>query len=301
MTLKIGTRRSKLALWQANHVKSVLETAWPDLQCELVEFVTKGDKVLDKPLPEIGGKGLFTQELEAALLESRVDIAVHSLKDLPVENPAGITLGAVGKRADARDVMIGRCIEDLPQGAVVGTSSLRRASQLKTQRRDLKIESIRGNVPTRIRKCEEGQYDAIVLAAAGVLRLELVEKVAEYLSVETMLPAPGQAALGIQCRQDDVDTLRYLSAIHHAVTHSCVTAERAFLSALGGGCAVPVAAYAVYDAGTIKMTGCVSHPAGTSVVRVAGQGIDPFDLGQRLAEQALAKGAGKILESVKGS
>ncbi len=301
MILKLGTRRSKLALWQTHHIKTALEAAWSDLQCEVVEFVTKGDKVLDKPLPEIGGKGLFTQELEAALLDGRVDIAVHSLKDLPVENPDGITLGAIGKRANPADVLIGSTLADLAQGAIVGTSSLRRGAQLKAQRPDLEIQSIRGNVPTRIRKCEVGQYAAIVLAAAGVERLDMHAHIAEYLDLNTMLPAPGQAAIGIQCRAGDAATLNALSVIDHAATRACVTAERVFLHALGGGCAVPVAAYATQHDDQLTLVGAVYHPDGTQSLTATATGTDAIALGNAVAQDVLAQGAGEILAEVKGN
>jgi hydroxymethylbilane synthase len=295
-TLTIGSRVSKLAMWQTNHIIDLLRKAFPQLDCKTEPFVTKGDKTLDQPLPEIGGKGLFTWELESALRDGRIDIAVHSLKDLPVENAEGLTLGAIVGRADVRDLLIGnRRLIDLPLGAIVGTSSLRRQAQLRHLRPDLEVRSIRGNVQTRIRKVQEGQYDATVLAAAGVIRLGLEEHIAEWLSLETMLPAPGQGALGIQCRADDTETLALLSKINCADVETAVTAERTFLNHLNGGCATPVGAYAVIKSGKLHLTGLVSDPNGTRYVRVSGYGEDGIALGRKLAIQALADGAGDIL------
>lgn len=297
----IGTRTSNLALWQTRHIMGLLEQNWPDVTCRTESFVTQGDKTLNKPLPQIGGKGLFTQELEQALLDGRIHLAVHSLKDLPVENSPGLTLGAIVGRADVRDVLIaenGRTLETLPQGAVVGTSSLRRQSQLRRRRPDLDVRSIRGNVETRIRKVHEGQYNATVLAAAGVTRLGLEANVAEWLPLETMLPAPGQGALAVQCRADDAETLRLLAAVHQPAVAAAVTAERAFLHALGGGCATPVAAYAVMENNRLQLTGYVGAVDGTNVVTVTGSGIDSEELGQTLAQEAIAEGAAEILAYV---
>ena len=295
-TLTIGSRVSKLAMWQTNHIIDSLRDAFPKLDCKTEPFVTKGDKTLDQPLPEIGGKGLFTWELETALRDDRIDIAVHSLKDLPVENADGLTLGAIVGRADVRDLIIGNSrLVDLPLGAIVGTSSLRRQAQLRRLRPDLEVRSIRGNVQTRIRKVHEGQYDATVLAAAGVIRLGLEEHIAEWLSLDTMLPAPGQGALGIQCRADDAETLALLGKIHCADVETSVTAERTFLNHLNGGCATPVGAYAVMKGDKLHLTGLVSDPNGTRHVRVSGYGQDGASLGRKLAEQALADGAGDIL------
>src|SRR5512143_2027256 len=251
-TLTIGTRGSALARWQADWVQSRLKAAWPELRCDIKLFQTSGDKILDKPLPEIGGKGLFTEELENALRSGEIDIAVHSLKDLPIDHAAGLTIGAIGEREDPRDVLISRqyhTLVNLPQGARIGTSSLRRSAQLLAARPDLTILALRGNVDTRIRKAQQGangasDYDAIVLAAAGVLRLGFGLHISEYLSFEVMLPAPGQGAVAVQCRADDQRTIDLLHPIDHAPTRSAVTAERAFLNGLGGGCSAPVAAYA---------------------------------------------------------
>ncbi len=295
----IGTRTSNLALWQTQHIISLLTQAWPGITCRTKSYLTQGDKTLDKPLPLIGGKGLFTQELEQALLDGRIHLAVHSLKDLPVEDSPGLTLGAIVGRADVRDVLIaadGRTLATLPRGAVIGTSSLRRQSQLRRQRPDLDVRSIRGNVETRIRKVQEGQYDATVLAAAGVTRLGLEQYVAEWLPLEIMLPAPGQGALAVQCRADDTDTLELLASIHQPEVAAAVTAERAFLHALGGGCATPVAAYGVWKDGRIDLIGYVGAVNGETMVQVRGSGEEPEALGQELAREAMAEGAAEILD-----
>lgn len=308
MRLIFATRPSALALWQTRWVIAALQTAHPGLQCEEKIITTQGDRVLDKPLPEIGGKGLFTQELEHELLTGAVHCAVHSLKDLPVENPAGLTVGCIPARAEVRDALVcgggptGRPtgLGNLPANAVVGTSSPRRAAQLLAQRPDLQIQSLRGNVDTRLRKALEGQYDAIVLAGAGLTRLGLAEHATEWLPLEIMLPAPGQGALAVQCRADDLSTLRLLAALEDDSTRKAVTAERAFLSGLGGGCAVPVAAYAQMRRNEIKsdeieLTGLVISLDGKKAVRVSGDGLDAEALGTKLAQQALAQGAKEVL------
>ncbi len=293
-TLILGTRGSALARWQTEWVQARLTAAWPELRCELRLFQTSGDKDLNKPLPEIGGKGLFTEELENALRSSEIDIAVHSLKDLPIDQAADLSVGAIGEREDPRDVLISRqyhTLAQLPRNARVGTSSLRRAAHLLAARPDLKILSLRGNVDTRIRKAMQGEYDAIVLAAAGVLRLGFGSHNAEYLSLEVMLPAPGQGAVAVQCRADDHDTIDLLRPVDHAPTRSAVAAERAFLDGLGGGCSVPVAAYAQAD----HLVGLVASKDGQRVIRVSGSGADPIALGSDLARQALAQGAQELL------
>lgn len=297
-TIVIGTRTSKLALWQSEKIKEILESRWPDISCRLEPFVTKGDKTLDKPLPQIGGKGLFTAELEAALKDGRIDLAVHSLKDLPSEETPGLMVGAVCLRADVRDVLIasdGRTLSDLPAGAVVGTSSLRRKAQLLAHRPDLVVRSIRGNVDTRIGKVSSGEYDAVLLAAAGVLRLGFEEKVSGWLPFSIMLPAPGQGALAVQCRVDDAATRALLDAIHEPDVSACVTAERAFLSALGGGCSLPVGAHAVMEGETIHLEGIVAAEDGQRVIRVSGSGSDPRKLGADVAQEAIAQGAEALL------
>jgi hydroxymethylbilane synthase len=300
--LIIGTRTSQLALWQTRHIIDLLAQAWPDVTSRTEPFLTHGDKTLDQPLPQIGGKGLFTQELELALLDGRIHLAVHSLKDLPVADSPGLTLGAIVGRADVRDVLIaanGRTLQTLPPGAIVGTSSLRRQSQLYRLRPDLDIRSIRGNVETRIRKVlVDGQYDATILAAAGLLRLGLEGYIADWLPLKTMLPAPGQGALAVQCRADDADTLRLLAGLHQPEVAATVIAERTFLHALGGGCATPVAAHAVVTDGRLHLTGLVGSLDGRKIVRVAGSDDDAVTLGHALARQAIAEGAAEILACV---
>ena len=295
MRLIFATRPSALARWQTQWVIRALQRVHPKLVCSEEIIVTHGDRVLDKPLPEIGGKGLFTQELEEALLSGRVDAAVHSLKDLPTEMPPGLTVGAIPQRAEVRDALVsaqGYTLETLPQAAVVGTSSLRRAAQLLAVRPDLQIRSLRGNVDTRVRKALEGQYDAIVLAGAGLTRLGLTEHVSQWLPLDVMLPAPGQGALAVQCRSDNADALRLLAVIDHAPTRAAVDAERAFLEALGGGCAVPVAAYAeVLPQGGLRLTGFVGAADGRGHWRGSLTGHAPRALGQALAEKAIAEGA----------
>jgi hydroxymethylbilane synthase len=314
-TLTVGTRGSALARWQTDWVIDRLRAAWPDLDCTIKLFQTSGDKILDKPLPEIGGKGLFTEELESALKSGEIDLAVHSLKDLPVDNVPGLTLAAIGERADARDVLISReswTLASLPHGARVGTSSLRRSAQLLAARPDLKLLPLRGNVDTRLRKALSGDYDAIVLAAAGVLRLGLGEHISEYLAFEVMLPAPGQGALAIQCRAADQATRDLLQPLEHAATRASVMAERAFLNGLGGGCSAPIAAFATFQparasaqssraghlapTSNLQLTGLVATSAGQRVIRVSDEGSDPIKLGMQLAQTALAQGAAGLIK-----
>lgn len=298
MPLIFATRPSTLARWQTGWVIRALRRARPGLVCEERLVTTQGDQRLDRPLPEIGGKGLFTQELEAELLSRRVQAAVHSLKDLPIQLGEGLVIGAVPVRAEVRDALIsaqGYSLETLPQGARVGTSSLRRAAQLLACRPDLAIESLRGNVDTRLHKAREGRYDAIVLAGAGLARLGLLEHVSQWLPLEVMLPAPGQGALAVQCRADDSDTLEILNAVEDDHTRAAITAERAFLAGLGGGCAVPVAAHAETGGPEISLTGLVAAVDGSRLIRVQGRGPDPFSLGSELARQAIAQGAAQLL------
>jgi len=299
--LIIGSRTSNLAMWQTQHIVDLLQEAWPGLTCRVEPFVTKGDRTLDQPLPQIGGKGLFTLELENALRGERIDLAIHSLKDLPVENAAGLTLGAIVGRADVRDVLVssgGRTLELLPDGAIIGTSSLRRQAQLLGANPGLDVRSIRGNVETRIRKVSEGQYDATVLAAAGVTRLGLERHISGYLSLELMLPAPGQGALAVQCRADDEATLKLLAAIHRRNVAAAVTAERSFLHHLGGGCATPVAALATVAGTGLRLTGLVLSPDGERRISVHGYGLDSWSLGAQLADEALGLGAQEILSGI---
>jgi len=302
--LIFATRPSALARWQTHWVISALQAAHPGLICEEKVITTQGDTILDKPLPEIGGKGLFTQELESELLSGAVHCAVHSLKDLPVENPAGLTIGCIPARAEVRDALIcgaytggsdSSSIAQLRAGAVVGTSSLRRAAQILAARPDVTIQSLRGNVDTRLRKALEGQYDAIVLAGAGLTRLGLEKYVTEWLSLDVMLPAPGQGALAVQCRADDAETLAVLASLEHSATRQAITAERQFLLGLGGGCSVPVAAYASVAAERIELRGLVASPDGRQLIKLSASGTDANELGERLAKQALAQGAASIL------
>ena len=308
MYLVFVTRSSALARWQTQWVIGALKSIHPGLVCEAKPITTQGDKILDKPLPEIGGKGLFTQELEAELLSGAGHCAVHSLKDLPVENPDGLTIGCMPTRADARDALVsarGYTLATLPSGASVGTSSLRRAAQLLAARPDLSIQALRGNVDTRLRKALDDQYDAIILAGAGLIRLDLTQHVTEWLQFDVMLPAPGQGALAVQCRADDQTTLGLLAKLEDESTRKCVTAERAFLSGLGGGCALPVAAYAAtsdqssvisFQSPVIRLGGLVASEDGKKVVKVTGEGMEALELGKQLADQAIAQGADEILK-----
>jgi hydroxymethylbilane synthase len=301
----VGTRGSALALSQTEEVRRLLEAAWPGLECGARAIVTQGDRTQasGEPLPSIGGKGLFTAELEQALRTGEIHFAVHSLKDLPTEEVEGVVLGAVCRRDDARDCLVARdnaLLEQLARAAVVGTSSLRRAAQLRALRPDLEVRSIRGNVDTRIRKVRDGEFDATLLAAAGIVRLGLEHEVAEWLPVDTMLPAPGQGALALQCRAGDEETLELLGAIDDAATRAATTAERAFLRALGAGCTAPVAVFAeVVGADRVRARGLVASPDGRELVRVSGEGT-PDELGGRLAREALAAGADAILEAIRG-
>lgn len=300
--VKLGTRGSELARWQTDHVASLLWAAFPDFQIRQVVISTRGDQVLDTPLPLVGGKGLFTAELEASLRSEDIDFAVHSLKDLPTDDPDGLTVGAIPKRADPADVLVSRngyTLETLPHGAVIGTSSTRRAAQLRSFRPDLQMHDIRGNINTRVKKGLDanGPYDAIVLAKAGLSRLGMEDVISQVLPFEVMLPAPGQGALGVQCR-DEEQSLSILSQIQHAPTATEVTAERAFLAALGGGCSVPVAALAVKQAdGSYMLTGRVCSPDGQSqiTVEIAFAPGDAAQAGATLAQNAIAHGADALL------
>ncbi len=303
-SLTIGTRTSKLALWQTHHVIALLQAQFPDLVCEIMPFVTKGDKTLDKPLPEIGGKGLFTLELENALTRGEIDLAVHSLKDLPVEDAEGLTMGAIIGRADVRDVIVaknGWTLKTLPQGATVGTSSLRRKAQLLMRRPDLNVQSIRGNVGTRVNKVVHGDYDAAILAAAGLLRINLDDHITEFLPIGTMLPAPGQGALGVQCRAGDMQVLEFLDKVDCLDVRRAVSAERTFLHALGGGCSTPVGALGNSQRETgngellMGLQGLIASVDGKKVIRVQGIGDDPIALGEALARDALGQGAKELL------
>lgn len=302
----VGTRGSALARAQTGRVVDALVERWPSLRCDVRVIATAGDRTQDsgQPLPEIGGKGLFTAELEQGLRDGEIDLAVHSLKDLPTEEARGIVVGAVASREDVRDCLVardGHSLSALPEGSVVGTSSLRRAAQLRAARRDLEVRSIRGNVDTRIRKVRAGAFHAILLAAAGVRRLGLEHEVSEWLAVETMLPAPGQGALAVQCRAGDQRVLELLTALDDAATRASTTAERTFLRELGAGCTAPVAAHAspVGTGGRVEMRGLVASLDGSETVRVHGEG-KPEELGVRLAHEALRAGADAILAAIRG-
>lgn len=302
--IRIGTRRSALARWQTDYVAQRLQAAWPDVGVEIEVIVTQGDRIQDTPLPLMGGKGVFTAELEQALHSGSIDLAVHSLKDLPTENPVGLTIGATPERATVNDALISRSgysFQALPHGAAVGTSSRRRAAQLLALRPDLRMVDIRGNVDTRIRKAldSDGEYDAILLAAAGLERLDLMHVVEELIGLQDLLPAPGQAALGIQCR-DDADSLSLLAPLNHLPTQIAVTAERAFLAGLGGGCSLPIAAYALEKNNQLTLHGRVCAPNGSAQIDVHGACPltleDAFLLGQSMAQEALAQGAAALVE-----
>lgn len=308
-TIRIGTRGSKLALWQANHVANLIRTQYDDVETEIVVFTTRGDKILDKPLPEIGGKGLFTEELDAALHSEKIDCAVHSLKDLPTEDVAGIFMGAIPERGNPADVLISRkrqSLENLPEGATIGTSSMRRKAQLLYNRPDLNIMDIRGNVPSRVKKlmADNSPYDAIVLAAAGLERLDMADVITQQFDATIMFSAPAQGAIAIQCREEPED-MSFFAPLMDLKTWLAVTAERAFLKALGGGCSLPVAAYAYIEKSVLHIHGRVTAVDGSSQVDAEGKvGLiresniiaSANRLGVDTATQALNDGADAILE-----
>lgn len=302
-TLKIATRQSPLALWQANYVKDRLQQLYPDLTIELVPMVTKGDVILDSPLAKIGGKGLFVKELENALLNKEADIAVHSMKDVPMQFPEGLELAVICQREDPRDAFVShsyRTFAELPQGAVVGTSSLRRQCQLKALRPDLDIRSLRGNVGTRLSKLDNGDYDAIILASAGLIRLGLADRIASFIDVEQSLPAAGQGAVGIECRTDDAQVQALLAPLADAETTYCVLAERAMNNHLQGGCQVPIGGYAVLQQGQLYLRALVGDIDGSRIIRAEGKSAveNAEVLGVKIAEQLLAQGADKILQAI---
>lgn len=297
--LRIGSRGSQLALWQANHISSLLREQGHEVELEIIK--TTGDKILDVALAKVGTKGMFTKEIEEALLDRRVDLAVHSLKDLPTELSPEFEVAAITIRENPRDAFLSRhfnSISDLPQKAQVGTSSLRRQAQLKAIRPDLDIHPLRGNVDTRLRKMEEGQYDAIILASAGLNRLGLTRWIREVLPAEIMCPAAGQGALGIEVRSGDTETLNHLRFLDHQATRLSVLAERALLNELGGGCQVPIGAYAEVASGDIKLIGVVARPDGTLVLRDTRHGKDPVKLGEELGKSLLERGGREILREV---
>ena len=302
-TLRIATRKSPLAMWQAEYVKARLEALHQNLTVELIPMVTKGDIILDTPLAKVGGKGLFVKELEVAILENRADIAVHSMKDVPVEFPEGLGLEVICEREDPRDAFVSntyRQIEELPPGAIVGTCSLRRQCQLSEARPDLKIMDLRGNVNTRLNKLDNKDYDAIILAAAGLKRLDMAYRIASYIEPEQSLPAVGQGAVGIECRIDDKRVKALLAPLNHALTSDRVLAERAMNLALEGGCQVPIGSYALIDGDELWLRGLVGKPDGTEVIRaeIRGDRNNARQLGLELAEKLLAQGAKEILAAV---
>lgn len=301
--LKIATRQSPLALWQAEHIRERIEQLHSHVKVELVTFVTQGDKILDTPLAKIGGKGLFVKELEAALLDGRADLAVHSMKDVPMLMPEGLELAVICEREDPLDAFVSNIyekFEDLPLGAKLGTSSLRRKCQILKQRPDLDIIDLRGNVGTRLSKLDAGQYDAIILASAGLKRLGLAERIRHTLTAEISLPAVGQGALGLECRSDDQEILDLIMPLMHAETNTCVRAERAFNAYLEGGCQVPIAGFAQLDNQILTLEGRVGSPDGQVLLRsqVQGAQVDAEQLGVQLAQNLLQQGAGEILKAL---
>ena len=304
--IRIATRKSALALWQAEFVKAELEKYHANLTVELVPMSTQGDKILDTPLAKIGGKGLFVKELEVAMMEGRADIAVHSMKDVPVEFPDGLELHTICEREDPRDAFVSnkyKSLADLPQGAIVGTSSLRRQCQLKAARPDLEIRDLRGNVNTRLAKLDAGEYDAIILAAAGLIRLKMPERIADFIAAEDSLPANGQGAVGIECRSDDEITKAFLAPLEHTETRYRVLAERAMNRKLQGGCQVPIGAFATVDGNTLTLRGLVGALDGSVILQhtLTGDVANAEHIGEQLAEHLLAQGADKILAEVYAS
>ncbi|MBR7890001.1 hydroxymethylbilane synthase [Marinomonas sp. A79] len=299
----IATRESQLALWQANNVKAQLESLYPEMTVELLGMTTKGDQILDSPLSKIGGKGLFVKELEKALVEGRADIAVHSMKDVPMAFPEGLGLAVICEREDPTDAFVSNHIESLeqlPEGAIVGTSSLRRSCQLKMHRPDLIIKDLRGNVNTRLRKMDDGEYDAIILATAGLLRLEMNDRIRQRIPAETSLPAGGQGAMGIECRSDDLQTIELLAPLQHEETAVRVIAERAVNERLNGGCQAPIACFATLTDDTIWLRALVGSPDGKTMIEgeIRGHKDDAKALGVELADDLLARGADVVLAAI---
>ncbi|RLQ20984.1 hydroxymethylbilane synthase [Seongchinamella sediminis] len=305
-TLTIATRESSLAMWQAEFVRDALERAHPDLGVRLLGMTSRGDQLLDVPLAKVGGKGLFVKELETALLDGSADIAVHSMKDVPMEFPQGLGLGVICEREDPTDAFVSNryaSIDELPVGAVVGTSSLRRECQLRSRRPDLQVNFLRGNVNTRLRRLDDGEYDAIILASAGLLRLGFADRIAASIHPDDSLPAGGQGAVGIELRSDDAEVLQLLQPLHHEDSARRVLAERALNQRLNGGCQVPIGCYAEYlPGGRLRLRGLVGRPDGSEILRAEGE-ADPVDaeqLGVAVADDLLAQGAEAILAEVYG-
>jgi len=304
--LRIATRKSQLALWQAEHVAALIRRSQPNMVVELLPMSTKGDRIQDRSLAAIGGKGLFIKELETALKDRRADMAVHSMKDVPGDLPDAFVIAAVLPRLDARDALISSRalkLEDLPQGARLGTSSLRRQAQLLAARPDLKIEALRGNVDTRLRRLDAGELDAIVLACAGLIRLGLESRITARLDPQVSLPAVGQGVIGIECRADDTSTLNALHALDDAATRTAVEAERAFARRLAGSCQSPIAAYARMDRDQLRLDGLVAEPDGSRLLRdsITGSSTNPRILGEQLAERVLAAGAAELLQRLRSA
>src|SRR5574344_2145065 len=302
-TLKIATRQSPLALWQAEHIRARLQDLHAGLQVELVTFVTQGDKILDTPLAKIGGKGLFVKELEAALLDGRADLAVHSMKDVPMALPQGLSLAVICEREDPLDAFVSNryaSFDELPQGAKVGTSSLRRKCQILKARPDLEIIDLRGNVGTRLSKLDDGQYDAIILASAGLKRLGLEQRIRHTIQPDLSLPAVGQGALGLECRSQDQAVLDLILPLMDADTNVCVRAERAFNAYLEGGCQVPIAGYATLQDGQLQIEGRVGSVDGQTILKAVQVGApeQAEQLGEQLAQALLAQGAGELLKAL---
>lgn len=301
--LRIATRKSQLALWQANYVSSMLQHHHPDLKIELVTMTTQGDKILDTPLAKVGGKGLFVKELETGMLEGSADIAVHSMKDVPVEFPEGLHLPVICQREDPRDAFVSnnfKALEELPEGATLGTSSLRRQSQIAALRPDLKIIDLRGNVNTRLQKLDDGDYDGIILAAAGLKRLEFEDRITQFIETDVCLPAIGQGAVGIECRKDDARVNNLIAPLTDNKTLIRVMAERSMNQRLQGGCQVPIAGYAEYEHGLVMLRGLVGQVDGKKIIRgdIAGPPENAEELGLVLAEDLLSRGADKILNEL---
>ena len=301
-TIRIATRESALALWQANHVKKLLEEAHDDVTCEIVGMTTEGDRNKVSPLSQMGGKGVFVKELETALLDGSVDIAVHSMKDVPGELPQGLEIAAMVERADPRDAFVSNnysTLSELPDGAKVGSSSLRRVLQLKAAFPRLEFQELRGNVDTRLRKLDEGQYDAIILAVAGLQRLGLSDRVADAIHTQTSIPAAGQGAVGIECRADDESTKSLLAAINHTTTWQCVSAERQVTLMLGATCNLPIAVFAEISGNTLQLDGYVSDTKGSQVIRDHQEGAvdDANVLAKMLGQNLLDQGAAALIES----
>lgn len=299
----IASRESLLAMWQAKHIQKRLSELYPQTEISILGMTTRGDQILDQSLSKIGGKGLFIKELEQALEDGRADIAVHSMKDMPMNVPDGFALAAITEREDPRDAFVSnryRSLNELPEGSIVGTSSLRRESQLRAQFPHLKVEPLRGNVQTRLRKLDEGQYAAIILAAAGLKRLELSGRITALLSPEQSLPAVGQGALGIECRSDRTDLIQLMQPLHHQETAFCVEAERAMSRVLGGSCQVPLGAFAEIASGTLQLRGFVAQPDGKRIVSdvLKGEPSAGIAMGQQLAEKLIKQGADEILATL---